>query len=147
MPAWALTGSPGLSAAGAEALYGPADLGAVHGGEKAAGGGGEGAGGGGLVVRGGVAAAKMEMSPPWVSMILSQALKAAPERRISSERLAPCFGCGGVAGEVEHPAGEDVGELDEVGGHGVAVLLAGCRRTPRPRPSCRRSGRGARPWW
>ena len=28
-----------------------------------------------------------------------------------------------MAGEVEHPAGEDVGEFDEVGGHGVAVLL------------------------
>ena len=28
-----------------------------------------------------------------------------------------------MAGEVKHPAGEDVGELDEVGGHGVSVLL------------------------
>jgi hypothetical protein len=28
-----------------------------------------------------------------------------------------------VAGEVEHPAGEDVGEFDQVGGHRVSVLL------------------------
>ena len=38
------------------------------------------------------------------------------------ERCA-VFGSVGVAGEVEHPAGEDVGEFDEVGGHGVTVLL------------------------
>jgi len=29
----------------------------------------------------------------------------------------------GVAGEVEHPAAEDVGEVDEVGGAGVAILF------------------------
>src|SRR6202011_268603 len=31
------------------------------------------------------------------------------------------LGRGGFPGEVEHPAGEDVGEFDEVGGHGVAA--------------------------
>ena len=54
---------------------------------------------------------KMETSPHWMATILSQALKAAPLRRISSESLAPASGVGGVAGEVEHPAGEDVREL------------------------------------
>ena len=33
------------------------------------------------------------------------------------------FGSVGVSGEVEHPAGKDVCEFDEIGGHGMAVLL------------------------
>ena len=28
-----------------------------------------------------------------------------------------------MAGEVEHPSGENVGETDEIGGHGMAVLF------------------------
>jgi len=36
--------------------------------------------------------------------------------------LRAFLGSGGVTGEVEHPAGEDVRELDEIGGHGVAIL-------------------------
>jgi hypothetical protein len=46
-------GISGAGAAGAEALDGPADLGAVHRGEEAGVGGGEGAGGGGAVEGGG----------------------------------------------------------------------------------------------
>ncbi len=33
------------------------------------------------------------------------------------------FGSSGVSGEMEHPAGEDVRELDEIGRHGMPVLL------------------------
>ena len=121
MPAWALTGSPGLSAACSEALDGPAYLLAVHGGEVAGLWGGESRGrggfveGGGVFEDGGVAALGLE--------ILSQACRRAPLREDFVGELGSCFGSVGVAGEVEHPAGEDVGEVDEVGGHGVTRAL------------------------
>ena len=114
-------GVAGFGAACSEALDGPAYLFAVHGGEVAGGWGGEGAGGGGFVVGGGVfedgdvaALGCDDLEPGFVG-------GAAAEDFVGE--LCSCFGGVGVAGEVEHPAGEDVGEVDEVGGHGVAVLL------------------------
>ena len=113
-------GIAGFGAACAETLDGPADLFAVHAGEIAGVGGGEGAGGGGLVEGGGVfedgdvaALGCDDLEPGFVG--------GAAEEDLVGE-LCAGFGGGGVAGEVEHPAGEDVGELDEVGGHGVAAL-------------------------
>ena len=111
-------GVAGFGAACSEALDGPAYLFAVHGGEIAGGWGGEGAGGGGFVVGGGVfedggvaALGFDDVEPRFVG-------GAAAEDFVGE--LCALFGCGGLAGEVEHPAGEDVGEFDEVGGHGVA---------------------------
>jgi len=46
----------------------------------------------------------------------------AVAEELVGEKCAGFWGFGAV-GEVEHPAGEDVGEVDEVSGHGMAVLL------------------------
>jgi hypothetical protein len=117
-------GVAGFGAACAEALDGPAGLFAVDAGEEAGGFGGDGAGGGGLVVGGGVGFAFEEGDVSTLGLNdLEEGLEGcAGAEGVVRERCAGLW-CVGVAGEVEHPAGEDVGELDEVAGHGVAVLL------------------------
>jgi len=110
----------GFGAACAEALNGPADLFAVHVGEIAGVGGGESSGGCGLVVGCGVfedsdvaALGCDDLEPRFVG--------GTAEEDLVRERCA-FFRSGGVAGEVEHPTGEDVGEFDEVGRHGMAMV-------------------------
>ncbi len=111
----------GFGAACSEALDGPAYLFAIHGNEIAGVSGREGAGGGRLVVRGGVvedgcvaALGCNDLQPRFVGV-------SAAEYFVGQG--GSLFGGGGTSGEMEHPAGEDVGEFDEVGGHGMPVLL------------------------
>ncbi len=117
-------GVAGFGSACSEALDGPAYLLAVHGGEVAALWGGDGAGGGGFVVGGGVGFAFEEGD---VSSLSVDDFEEGFEGCAGGEdfvgELCAIFGGVGVTGEVEHPAGEDVCEFDEVGGHGVTVLL------------------------
>ena len=84
--------------------------------------GGEGAGGGGFVVGGGLASpSKMEMSSALGFDDFEEGFEGGAAAEDFVGECCAIFGGVGVAGEVEHPAGEDVGEFDEVGGHGVTV--------------------------
>jgi len=115
-------GVAGFGAPCAEALNGPADLFAVHVGEIAGVSGGECARGSGLMVRCGIvedgdvaALGCDDLEPGFVG--------GAAEQDVVGEYCA-VFWRSGVSGEVEHPAGEDVRECDQVGRHGMAVLGA-----------------------
>ncbi len=103
----------GDEAACAEALYCPAGGDGVDGGEEARRLGVHGGGGadlveaGGVVEDGGVSALGLDHAQPGL-------VSGATDEELVGYDCA-CFGRGCVAGEVEHPAGEQVGELDEVG--------------------------------
>lgn len=115
-------GIAGFGSACTETLNGPAYLFAVHGGEVSGVGGGEGARGGvevvggGVVEEGDVAALGGYDSDPCFE-------GCAAEKDLVGE-LSSCFGSGGFTCEMKHPAGEEVRELDEVGGEGVTILDA-----------------------
>ncbi len=117
-------GGAGFGSACSETLDGPAYLFAVHGCQVAVLFRGDGAGGGGLVVVGGVGFAFEEGD---VSSLCLNDFEEGFEGCAGGEdfvgECGSVFGSVGVAGEVEHPAGEDVCELDEIGGEGMAVLL------------------------
>ena len=61
---------------------------------------------------------KMAVSPPWAATIFEPGFVGGAGFEDFVGELCAGFGGGGMAGEVEHPAGEDVGEVDEVGGAG-----------------------------
>jgi len=114
-------GVAGFGTACSQALDGPAYLLAVHRGEVAVLWGGDGAGAGGFVVGGGV------FEEGDVSSLSLDDFEEGFEGGTGCEDFvgklcALCWSIG-VSGEVQHPAREDVGEFDEVGGRGVAVLL------------------------
>ena len=154
-------GVAGAGAAGSKALDGPADFGAVHGGEVAGFVCGDGAGGGGLVEGGGVGESgevgfrvqglgsgrlfsgggrrRNAGVPPLRAARSGRDDELRGRRRgclegghleevfvggaVGEELVGEegaGFGGWGFAAEVEHVAGEDGRELDEVGGHGVA---------------------------
>ena len=106
----------GGGASGAETLGCPADLRGIDLGEVAGGLGGEGESGAGCRER-------------EICDVSALGLDDGEEGFVSLAGAEDCvregcagFRCGGVACEVEHPAGEKVGEGDEVGGEWVAVL-------------------------
>ena len=113
-------GLAGAIAAGAEALHGPADGGAIHAREEARVRGPEGCGCG----RGGWCAkglSKAERSPPCARTIPRPGIVgAAAAEEIVGEGVAGS-GCWREAGEVEHVAGEGEREIDEV----AAVRVGG----------------------
>lgn len=109
---------------GPQALDRPAYLFAVHGGEIAILCGGDGAGGGGFVMVGGVGVAFEDGE---VSSLSLDDFEEGLEGRAAAENFigerGAISGSLGVASEIEHPAGENVGELNEIRGEGMAVLL------------------------
>src|ERR1700733_11048219 len=114
-------GVAGFGAACSEALDGPAYFLAVHGGEVAVLCGGDRASSGGFVMSGGVfeessvaALGLDDLEPRLVGVAAAQDIVG---------ELCSCFGSASLAGEMEHPAREDVGEFDKVPGHRVAVML------------------------
>ncbi len=111
-------GAAGDGAAGSEALHGPAGLDGVDLGEEAGGRGEEYCGGGcegRLVEDAGVAALGADDAEP--------CLPGGAGREIRVGKRGAVLGRGGVAGEVEHPAGEQVREFDQVGGERVPPVL------------------------
>jgi len=114
----------GVEAAGSEALDGPAYFRAVHGTKVAGGFGFEDAGGFGFVEGGGVSIAFHDGDVAAVGLDdFEEGFEGCSRVEDVVGEGCACFGGVGVTGEVEHPTGEDVGEVDEIGGARVAVLL------------------------